>query len=196
MDVPSPSRESPARSLARWYLVRHQGSSNSSGWFAQGPSPREHSASAALYLYAWVRMLTARRGRSHPPTSFAFSRNLSGFSLPRFVLVTSFSHLRPQEKIRYPCWARDGAKPHCEHTCATRSYLRPARVGDWRGRGGGRRGRVGDRPTNRPLGYAGYGQSASARSQVYPGTPTLTVAPSRIDFNPSLRTPSGVNKGW
>lgn len=53
---------------------------------------------------------------------------------------------------------------------------------------------MGERPTNRPLGYAGYGQSASARSQVYPGTPTLAVAPSRIDFNPSSRTPSGVTR--
>lgn len=61
-----------ARSLARWYLVRHQGSSNSSGWLAQGPSPREHSASAALCLYAWVRMLTARRGRSHHPLCSLF----------------------------------------------------------------------------------------------------------------------------
>lgn len=75
-----------ARSLARWYLVRHQGSSNSSGWLAQGPSPREHSASAALCLYAWVRMLTARS--LSPPTSFALSQNLSVFSLPRAALLS------------------------------------------------------------------------------------------------------------
>jgi len=82
---------------------------------------------------------------------------------------------------------------HCEYTCATRSHLRPARVDGWGGGGKGRRGRMGGRSTNRPLGYAGYGQSWSARSQVYPGTPTLAVAPSRIDFNPlSL---SDVNEG-
>lgn len=53
---------------------------------------------------------------------------------------------------------------------------------------------MGNRLTNRQLGYAEYGQSESTRSQVYPGTPTLAVAPSRIDFNPS--SSSGVNKGW
>lgn len=187
-----------ARSLARSavsYLVRHQGSSNSSG-----VAPRARSLAPRALRYGAASVCVganvngAARSRSLATHNFAFalSRNLSAFSLPP-GRSASRRLLLPLKRGCYPCRARDGGDSHtAKHTCATRSHLRPARPLVIRGRGKGEgrwRTRVGGRPTNRPAGYAGYGQLEGARSQVYPGTPTLAVAPSRIDFNPSSRAP-------
>lgn len=143
-------------------------------------------------------MLTARRGRSHHPLRSPFLGIFLVFSLLRAAPLSpppSPTYAREERYGCYPYWARVTVHSHTANTPAPRDLTcgRLALLaGEGQRKGGG--GRVGDRPANQPLGYAGYGQSGSARSQVYPGTPTLAVAPSRIDFNPS--SSSGVNKGW
>lgn len=154
-------RESPTRSLARWYLctTKVRGIRNSSGRVARA---RFLAPRGLRFGYMRVGMRMLRRGRSHH-LFHPFLRNLSEQDFPlSFARQVSLSlsnrwsahpscsrhflFLLMPVREETPRWrVTVGAQPHCERTCHVHASGRRSHLRRWLVEGV----RVGGQPANR-----------------------------------------------